>query len=82
MALLTHYSCFTDQTSSSPSSDSIATIRKMAFEKACKNLSVTNERIKSYGYFDPLLKSCQTYLLVTEYRFLCNPKGNGLQQLV
>jgi hypothetical protein len=36
------------------------------------------DQIKSYGHFEPLLKSGRPDLLVTEVRFQSNPKENSL----
>jgi len=57
MAILTRYARLADQTSSSMSSDSKATRRKMASEKSCKNLSVIHWLDRNYGHFQPSLKS-------------------------
>jgi hypothetical protein len=43
MALLTHFSSVADHTSISPSSDSIGTLRKKAFENSSTNLSMTKQ---------------------------------------
>jgi hypothetical protein len=56
MAILSRYSCSTDQTSSSPSSHSISNPGKIASRNRSKNLSTSNGRIKSYGPFEPILK--------------------------
>jgi len=82
MAILTLNSSLAEQTSSSPSWDSISIPRKTASGNSCKTLSATKGLIESYGYFNPLLKYGWPDLLVTELGFHVNPKENGLQKLV
>ena len=53
VALLSHYSSLADKTSSSPSSDYIATARKTVFINSSKNLSAINGHIKSNGLLSP-----------------------------
>ena len=113
MALFRRYSSLADQTTSSPSSDSKATIRKMASRTSCKNLNAiqrleqllwpfwpvtqgwptrhprhlvgnpkqpqgnqlletsvdilarSNGHTKSYGHFDPFLRSCRLDLVAS-----------------
>jgi len=49
-----------DDTSDSPSSDSTSSTRKTASGNSCKNFKRSNGRIKSYGPFEPVLKSRST----------------------
>jgi hypothetical protein len=64
MSLLKRYSSLADQTSSSPSSDSKATIRKTASENSCKKLNAIQRLDQSYDLFDPLLKAGGPDILV------------------
>jgi len=79
MAILTRYSILTDQTSSSPSNDSIETPRKTASTNSCNNLSAIQ---RSDQKLCQLLKSGWIDLVVTEYRLHRNPKENGHRKLV
>jgi hypothetical protein len=78
LVILTRHSSLAEETSSSSSNDSIATLNRPQ-EKHAK-ISVSNDQIKSYGYFNPLLKSGRPHLLVTELGFHINPKGKQLQE--
>jgi len=51
-----------DETSTSPTSDSTSTTQKPAFENCCKHLMAINCRIKSKGPFEPVLWSGATRL--------------------
>jgi len=82
MAILTRYAGLADQTSSSMSSDSIATLMKTASENSCKISARSNRMIKSYCHFDPSFKSGRRDLLIIELRFYINPKENDLRKLV
>jgi len=64
MALLRRYSSLADQISSSPSSDSKATIRNTASGNSCKNLKAIQQLDQSYDPFDPLLKGGRPDILV------------------
>jgi hypothetical protein len=79
---LTNYLSLADETSSLSRCDSKATPRKMASRNSCKNLSRSNGRVKSYGYFNPLLQSRRPDLLVTKLGFHINPKENSFRKLV
>jgi hypothetical protein len=82
MAILTRYSSLADETSSSPSCDSIATPRKTASRKLSKNSSAIQWWDKTLWPFDLLLKSGRQDLLVTELWFHNNPNENNLRKVV
>ena len=54
-----------EQTSSSPSSDSIPSPRKTATENSCKNEGAFNDRIKSTIIFSWYPGLARTYLIFT-----------------
>jgi hypothetical protein len=74
MAILTRYSSLADDTSSSPSCDSIATPRKRGFGKSWKNMSAIHGRIESYSHFDSLLKCGRPDLLVPSCDSIATPR--------
>jgi hypothetical protein len=81
MDILTRYSSLADETSSSPSCDSISIPRKQPPKTRAKIQARSNGGIKTYGHFDPLLKSGRHDLHVTELGFHINPKENGFRKL-
>jgi hypothetical protein len=66
MAILTRYLILANQTTSSPSYDSIATQEKRSPETHANILARSNGRINSYCHFDPLVNSGRPDLLFTE----------------
>jgi len=82
MAILTLNSSLAEQTSSSPSWDSISIPRKTASGNSCKTWSAIQGFDRKLWLFYPLLKYGWPDLLVTELGFHVNPKENDLQKLV
>jgi hypothetical protein len=77
MAILTRYSSLADETRVVIPYQP----KEIALRKCVQILwARSNGRIKSYDYFNPLLKS--GHLLVTELRFYINPKENSFRKLV
>ena len=67
-----------EQTSSSPSSDSIPSPRKTATENSCKNEGAFNGRIKSTIIFSWYPGLARTYLIFTYQRFHAYSKEIGI----
>jgi hypothetical protein len=68
ITLLTRYLGLVDESTSSPSSDSKATLRNTTYGNSYKkNNAGSKGGITSSGPFDPLLKFARLELLITEY---------------
>src|SRR4030065_531108 len=87
MALSTRYLGLADQSSSSLSSDCIATLRNTTYENSCTRIKrdpTVGAKFMAlcYGPFDPSLKCGLPELLVLEYRYQIYPLENNIRKLV